>query len=359
MSILLSLMVKLTASACRKRRIKCDEARPTCANCIKSKRQCEGYNQRVIFKDPLGAFAPYGPLVYPTPSPQALVREQQLSAAQQKSTSQSLQIIAPKPPQLGYLPGAIPPFNHVFPGQAAQVPSDPMNLDQNYYPTPVASKFTFFPPETVDAFSQNQWRQDPQRLEPQLNINQFPSPPQEDILGDVSPTTLREPPQVSTFNEDPAYGGVKFREPQYVEVQYPVYEDDEDASMDESEEDEPFPGRRESKIELNDLGLIVSQRLNDRYESFGMQPRTFGLHADDILAIYEPSPGNSPLNNKQTASVFWHFVNITGPSISLYERHPLDRVTYYQGQDSTAKQHIWTREYIHWQGPQTLFCRLN
>jgi hypothetical protein len=39
---------------CRKRRIKCGEERPTCGNCIKSKRQCEGYNQRVIFKTPLG-----------------------------------------------------------------------------------------------------------------------------------------------------------------------------------------------------------------------------------------------------------------------------------------------------------------
>lgn len=39
---------------CRKRRIKCGEERPTCANCIKSKRQCEGYNQRVIFKKPIG-----------------------------------------------------------------------------------------------------------------------------------------------------------------------------------------------------------------------------------------------------------------------------------------------------------------
>lgn len=37
---------------CRRRRIKCGEERPICANCIKSKRQCEGYNQRVIFKDP-------------------------------------------------------------------------------------------------------------------------------------------------------------------------------------------------------------------------------------------------------------------------------------------------------------------
>ncbi|KAF2656874.1 hypothetical protein K491DRAFT_714930 [Lophiostoma macrostomum CBS 122681] len=39
---------------CRKRRIKCGEERPTCANCIKSKRQCEGYNQRVVFKPPMG-----------------------------------------------------------------------------------------------------------------------------------------------------------------------------------------------------------------------------------------------------------------------------------------------------------------
>lgn len=39
---------------CRKRRIKCGEERPTCGNCIKSKRQCEGYNQRVIFKPPIG-----------------------------------------------------------------------------------------------------------------------------------------------------------------------------------------------------------------------------------------------------------------------------------------------------------------
>ncbi|PNS16277.1 hypothetical protein CAC42_6384 [Sphaceloma murrayae] len=35
---------------CRKRRIKCGEERPICKNCIKSKRHCDGYNQRVVFK---------------------------------------------------------------------------------------------------------------------------------------------------------------------------------------------------------------------------------------------------------------------------------------------------------------------
>ncbi|KAL8795331.1 MAG: hypothetical protein Q9195_002201 [Heterodermia aff. obscurata] len=43
---------------CRKRRIKCGEERPTCSNCVKSKRNCEGYIPRVIFKDPLGAYRP-------------------------------------------------------------------------------------------------------------------------------------------------------------------------------------------------------------------------------------------------------------------------------------------------------------
>ncbi|GAB7363673.1 hypothetical protein MBLNU230_g4243t1 [Neophaeotheca triangularis] len=37
---------------CRRRRIKCGEERPVCRNCIKSKRHCEGYNQRVVFKPP-------------------------------------------------------------------------------------------------------------------------------------------------------------------------------------------------------------------------------------------------------------------------------------------------------------------
>ncbi|KAL9616058.1 MAG: hypothetical protein Q9160_009029 [Pyrenula sp. 1 TL-2023] len=43
-------------SACRKRRIKCGEEKPVCNNCIKSKRLCEGYNQRVVFKHPVGGF---------------------------------------------------------------------------------------------------------------------------------------------------------------------------------------------------------------------------------------------------------------------------------------------------------------
>ncbi len=93
--------------ACRKRRIKCGEERPICNNCVKSKRSCEGYNQRVIFKDPMNAFrtagglAPQGQvngtqvhrLVAPMESSQQYNNGQSISSANQAS----LPTIAPKP----------------------------------------------------------------------------------------------------------------------------------------------------------------------------------------------------------------------------------------------------------------------
>lgn len=43
---------------CRKRRIKCGEERPVCRNCIKSKRHCEGYSPRVVFRPPTFEYEP-------------------------------------------------------------------------------------------------------------------------------------------------------------------------------------------------------------------------------------------------------------------------------------------------------------
>jgi hypothetical protein len=64
-----SKMRKRTKSGCltcRKRRIRCGEERPTCANCTKSKRQCEGYRQRVTFKPPVGDWPNHPPGVVST-----------------------------------------------------------------------------------------------------------------------------------------------------------------------------------------------------------------------------------------------------------------------------------------------------
>lgn len=46
---------------CRRRRIKCDEIKPICGNCHKSRRQCEGYNQRPLFRPTdIQYLGPYG-----------------------------------------------------------------------------------------------------------------------------------------------------------------------------------------------------------------------------------------------------------------------------------------------------------
>ncbi|KAI1344595.1 hypothetical protein F5Y15DRAFT_116190 [Xylariaceae sp. FL0016] len=330
---------------CRKRRIKCDEGRPTCNNCLKSKRQCEGYNQRVIFKDPLGAFAgaPYGPIQYPDPSPQALVREQQLSAAQQRASSQSLQIIAPKPPIVGYHQIAGNQFNHYYPGPAGPAAHQALNFDPiQYDPQPPPSKFTFFPPTTVDAFSQAQWKQDTQ-----ADLNTCNHAVSEDITHDVSsgnsqqPRSSRPDKGKKTAETQPQPHGLDFQFEQLEEWEHPNFEDD--VSMADSEEGPPL-SRHDAQFSLNEMSLVMSDQANHPYNVFGTQRRTFSAYAaENLLATYDPSPLNSPLNDKQIAAVFWHFVNVTGPSMSLFERQPNNPSTIFQGGTiPKTKQHIWT-----------------
>ncbi|KAI1823116.1 hypothetical protein F4861DRAFT_348514 [Xylaria intraflava] len=324
---------------CRKRRIKCDEGKPTCNNCLKSKRQCEGYNQRVIFKDPLGAFAgaPYGPIQYPVPSPQALVREQQLSAAQQRSSSssQSLQIIAPKPPTVSYHQPITHQFSHFYPGHAGPVPPQPpVNLAPNQFLSqPQPSKITFFPPTTVDAFSQGQWRQNLAR-----DSGEYPPRAAQDGSSKAPSVVLpgpRRQPKESPASSKP---GQKHQMTE-VEVENWEYDfHDDDFSMDESD-DEHSSMRLDST--LNGSGAVIPQRLAHQYHMFGTHTRTFStIGAETVLATYDPSPINSPLTDKHIAAVFWHFINVTGPSMSLYERHPLDPSNIF-GQTPKSKQHEW------------------
>ncbi|KAK7956859.1 C6 finger domain-containing protein [Apiospora aurea] len=333
---------------CRKRRIKCDEGRPTCNNCIKSKRQCEGYNQRVIFKEPLGAFAAqFGPLVYAQPSPQALVREQQLSAAQ-KSNAQSLQIIAPKPPPLGYHPGVLSPFDPVYNARLNPMPlqSPPLGYDPNLcglqHPPPTATQYPYLSPESDHGFPQSQWRQGPQ-VASQLDFSSL-SPPEygPHTQSSVSPTVLQYanasldgsiPVQLEREASDdtviPAVGSQVSPVP------------DDDALMGDSDDEGPID-RHDSAMRLNQLGMVAAQRASGRFDILGTQPRTFSGYADaGVLVSYEPDPAHSPLNDRKIAAVFWHFVNVTGPSISIYERHSFDATLARQGQNVQARQHIW------------------
>ena len=281
------------------------------------------------------------------------MREQQLSAAQQKSSSQSLQIIAPKPPPLGYPHhGAFPPPGALFSGQQATSPSLPLGFEPHLYglsAIPSTPQYTFPSPETIGSFPPGSWRQGTQSHPPT-------EPPLDPFHANLEAPSLTadtghsahhhhvsqvvpQPESVSFLDKGKANAEATL---QFGRYDYAVSEDD-DGSMAESD-DETSMGQSELAVPLDQLGLIVSQRAHDRYDFSATQPRTFSVHPDvGVLSTYEADFAASPLLNKQNSAIFWHFVNVTGPSMSMYERDSLDAIpTHQQGASVQARRHLWS-----------------
>src|SRR6202012_5422050 len=64
---------------------------------------------------------------------------------------------------------------------------------------------------------------------------------------------------------------------------------------------------------------------------------------DGILTRYKAEEVASPLRNPATARVFAHFISVTGPSLSIYERHPRNTsVLFTEGQVPLSQQGLWT-----------------
>ena len=113
--------------------------------------------------------------------------------------------------------------------------------------------------------------------------------------------------------------------------------------MGESDDD-ALPDPHVMHLESNDLGIQVARRLQPHHDVYGVGIRSFaGLANDNMLETYTPSSDSSPLNDSQTAAVFWYFVNVTGQSMSLYERQPFDPTPLFEGHPvPKQRQHIWT-----------------
>jgi hypothetical protein len=118
---------------------------------------------------------------------------------------------------------------------------------------------------------------------------------------------------------------------------------DDEASIGDSD-NERVAARQQTGLQTNADGALIARQLSDVLDHRQQNMRTFRPFAcQDILATYFPSSTNSPLNDPQTAAVFWYFVNATGLCMSLYERHPLDPGPMFQGRPvPKARQHIWT-----------------
>lgn len=338
--------------ACRKRRIKCDEGKPICNNCIKSKRQCEGYNQRVVFKSPLGAIpgGPFGPLPpyhhHPDPTEAALVNAQ-LSAAQGKASSSSqgpLPIIAPKPPSSDY---GVPQYQYLgaYPGlHRVNSASLGLGIHHPHYMMGAMS------PECYYAQSSLGMTTSPTQMS-QPDLFDFQIPPQQPTpnftLPDrrhtahasferpvVSPTMVFTPP--SSLPQSAEFELSETGE---------VWVLDEDSDALESD-DEDFLNHETNGSSSNDIVPLVANYLHAPLNLYGTQARPFYSLADDnVLVNYMPSPADTPLNNPKTATIFWHFVNITAATINPYERNRPDPQRMLSNDPiPKSHQHIWTCE---------------
>lgn len=94
-----------------------------------------------------------------------------------------------------------------------------------------------------------------------------------------------------------------------------------------SDADEDLSGtdQQQEVMRTQRLNRLVDGRSIAHHEVDEARMRTFSAYAEGhTLTSYIPTATQSGLTDPQTLAVFRHFIYVTGPSMSLYERHPFD-----------------------------------
>ncbi|KAL2834473.1 hypothetical protein BDW59DRAFT_137925 [Aspergillus cavernicola] len=341
---------------CRQRRIKCGEEKPICKNCTKSKRECKGYAQRLIFKHPLGIPgipAPIPAQSLPLPSQYEGEIDFQLTSAGTHGP-----ILAPKLPTISELE-PIPP---------RQLPSgispDFHNADAAFakqFSVPAQTLLPEPPPSYRQADFSGSYHQ--QRLQSSHDYPQYqaggprssqhegeawaaqgsgtiytPQPTQNIYALNPTPT----PPEATLTAYEPREhqrGSTHNRilSPVSLSSQFD-YGDEEDDDLYDVETDEEAE-EQVSMQNFNQLSLVMASANRDERQ---LRSFTTYLNEPNVLASYQPTFGSSPLNNPKTARIFLHFIHATGPSLSVFERHPIDPSTMLGAPVPMAQQGLWT-----------------
>lgn len=452
---------------CRKRRIKCGEEKPVCKNCVKSKRQCEGYHQRVYLKVPTmdyrtapnnaGAHITFSAIPAPAPTVQFAEPPGHVDHAHfhnlrphfehyaqdsghyavpngphvqpQDGHSRVLQYVPPNLPghvsfqtvpvssaqQL--LPGAIaslpgpsqigpvPPLanapGHLYeqagpfsnaasaaafqtaslvqqqhlPPQAelrhlattTQTPavglpasaSGPLHhLNQGWpdgrsahsqaHATTAAPGRHFNLPQTPVTTGQHTWAPSVYTPRPELSRPiDYQPPPTTSYYVEPTPLVSTAPPadHITPENYDQQLHIEHDTSPAHMLSAAAVETQDDDYYDVESDEEMHMDGTMtlaeqsaERQHTLNTLLAMNQITIHDlhtrRYDTF--------LY-NGILDHYRVEHVANPLKNPATARVFAHFISATGPSLSIFQRHPRNTsVLFTEGYIPFSQQGLWT-----------------
>lgn len=439
---------------CRKRRIKCGEERPVCRNCVKSKRHCEGYSQRVVFKQPTydyrpvphgGAHITFPAAPFPGHEPPynseygpPVLDPSYYSHMQPRPVEQygpAYQTYEQRPVGFEAYP-ANPAHNaQVPPGTADYLPqytapsvldnqqptsAPPMSYQQLPEHTPGMDQAVFaqapslpvddayMPPQTVtSSASPIQNSTDRQQLYPLPQEQQWSNiSPTSATLEHISPTSSMSsrtmqwgqsnmngniasgwasetyvprpeltrpidyrPPPTSAHPEhsiDASTAHAIYSRRQSVQSIPEYYEHEGFAPTPysstyflsqaavETQDDNYYDVDSDEESELDTTALAsLNHRRDDELRRIlhvnginvdALQTRrTAAFTYDGVLDHYRVEDAANPLRNLATVRVFVHFIYVTGPSLSPFERHGRHTsVLFNEGQVPISQQGLWT-----------------
>ncbi|KAL4916954.1 hypothetical protein BDW62DRAFT_218425 [Aspergillus aurantiobrunneus] len=336
---------------CRQRRIKCGEEKPICKNCTKSKRECKGYAQRLIFKNPLGipgvpSTLPAQPL--PRPSQHVGEINFQLTSAGTHgpmlaprlptNTASGSEQNPPPQPAGSYPPDLLLPAQTLRPGPASTYrPANPsVGLDQQrqeqlYYAQNDYSHYT------VHGRENSQLRNETWTSQGSMGTV-IPSQPSQAVY-------ILEPALTQQDTTRHTHPSIEYQRTashnQFLSPVSPsspfayIHEDDDFYDVGSDEE---LP-EQVAMQDFNQLNMVMASANRDERQA---RLYTTMLDETNVLAFYQPTFGSSPLNNPKTARIFLHFIHATGPSLSIFERHGTDQSTMLGVPVPMAKQGLWT-----------------
>lgn len=122
----------------------------------------------------------------------------------------------------------------------------------------------------------------------------------------------------------------------------------------ETVDDDYFDVQSEDEMEIENVALAMrdynrhhklSGMLNSNHINIPeLQMRRYDTFIyEGMLDYYRVEEHANPLRNPATARVFAHFIAVTGPSLSIFERHPRNTsVLFTEGHIPTSQQGLWT-----------------
>jgi len=122
----------------------------------------------------------------------------------------------------------------------------------------------------------------------------------------------------------------------------------------ETVDDEYYDVDSDEDMDIDNPAAIMQDRrrqhtlnnvlMRQHFDVRNMQIRRYDTFLqDNMLAHYRVEWHANPLKNPATARVFAHFISATGPSLSVFERHPVNSsVLFTEGNVPLAQQGLWT-----------------